>query len=154
MIRRLTGRKCKGECTIADLAQWQGVSTAGVHNAENDVNILQKILRSAKKTGENLVESAKSWEEQSQIWSKEECTRHFLNDLISLKNVVGETIRKKMACASRNINSLQSVFRKTGVAGIVHLLSCKVNGKPIVTSHKSSLEKITKWLQDNLVEKK
>ncbi|XP_011883983.1 PREDICTED: uncharacterized protein LOC105571119 [Vollenhovia emeryi] len=154
VIRRLIGRKRKGECTIAGLAQWQGILTAGIHNAENDVNILQKILCSAKITGKNLVESAKSWEEQTHIWSKEERTRHFLNDLIPLKNVIGETIRKKMAYASININSLQNVFREAGAAGIVQLLSCKMNGRPIVTSHKSSLEKITKWLQESLIEKK
>ncbi|XP_071578827.1 uncharacterized protein [Temnothorax nylanderi] len=154
VIRRLTGRKRKGECTIAGLAEWQKVSTAGAHNAENDVNILLKILLSAKITRENLVESAKSWEEQTNIWSKGECTRRFLNDLIPLKNVVGETIRKKMACASINVNTLQSVFRETGAAGIIQLLSHKLNGKPIVTSHKSSLEKINKWIQDSLIEEK
>lgn len=152
VIRKFTDRK--DECTITGLAQWQRISTIDVHNAENDVNILQKIFRSVKITGKNLVESAKLWEEQTDIWNKEECAIHFLNDLIPLKNVVHETIRKKMARASINIHSLQNVFREAGMAAIVRLLSYKVNGKPIVTNHKSSLEKIKKWVQESLIEKK
>lgn len=34
VIRRLTGRKRKGECTIAGLAEWQRISTAGAQRRE------------------------------------------------------------------------------------------------------------------------
>lgn len=124
-----------------------------VHNAENDVNILEQILQLTKITRETLIESAKSWEEQTKIWEKQECATYFLKDLIPLKNVVGESIRKKMAQASINMHSLQNAFREAGMAGIIQLLSSEVNGKPRVTNHKSSLEKIKMWIQENLVEK-
>ncbi|XP_018314208.1 uncharacterized protein [Mycetomoellerius zeteki] len=45
VIRKHTGRKGKGECTITGLAEWLNVSSANTHNAIYDVEILHKILK-------------------------------------------------------------------------------------------------------------
>ncbi|XP_043286870.1 uncharacterized protein [Venturia canescens] len=127
VIRRLTGRKRKGECTIAGLAEWQNISAIGAHNAENDVNILARILHSLNITKENLIESAKTWEEQTHIWAKDRDAKAYLTDLTPLKNVVGEVIRKKMAYASVTINSLLNAYREAGPDRIAELMSSKIN---------------------------
>ncbi|XP_011859310.1 PREDICTED: uncharacterized protein LOC105556809 [Vollenhovia emeryi] len=150
VIRKVTERKKKGECSISGLANWLNIPTEGAHNAENDVRILQKILRSAKITHQNLIDSAKTWDEQTGIWIRDRDANRFLSNLAPLKGIVGDTIRKKLAYASITIDSLQQIFHDSGIPGIVQILTEKINGKPRVTSHKPSVEKITKWVEQNL----
>ncbi|KMQ83825.1 dna polymerase iii -type-like protein, partial [Lasius niger] len=68
IIRKLTGRKRKDECTLAGLAQWKSISIKDAHNAIHDVDTFVKILNSLNISDTILIENAKLWNEQTNIW--------------------------------------------------------------------------------------
>ncbi|XP_015609884.2 uncharacterized protein LOC107274841 [Cephus cinctus] len=111
--------------------------------------ILGKILKKIKISKQILTKSAKDYCEQSQKWDDDNRIRNALPTLDQLKGVLSKDLLKKMAKASITVNSLKQTYGASGETDVTELLGQKINGKPVVTSHKLSLKQIFDWLQHN-----
>ena len=67
-----------------------------------------------------------------------------LPSLQSMNNVTSLETRKKLITAGITIQRLKEAYSTSDSAGVLTVLSTKINGKPII--HKRCIQKIVEWL--------
>lgn len=61
LIKSVTNRKGKRECTLTGLASWLQISADGAHNAVYDVLMIVKIIENLQITTKQLIDRTITW---------------------------------------------------------------------------------------------
>lgn len=124
-------------------------STAGLHNAVNDVYILLKLLREIRITDDVIKTHSKTIDEI--LMAKERKNAESINksSLQIYKKKISERLLNKLAKAGINKQILQQTFKKNGQEGIHILFGESVNGKPRITTNKKILNNIYDLLSND-----
>lgn len=151
IVREVTLRKRKGECTLRGLAEWLNIPTANVHDASQDAAILEKIIKRLKITYEALIQAAIGYEELMKKWSVDKMMKWILPSYNPIKDAASLDTRKKLARAEISIKKLKKTYTKSGESGVVKLLGKMENNRPIVSRNKIVVNRIVDWLKNEWI---
>ena len=138
--RQKEKKKFSIEALASDFLDKENVQK--LHNAVNDVQVLQKLLEKIGITDEIVKTNSKKI---NQISQDETNKNEIKMNKLSLNNFIpniSKGIISKMAKVGINNKILQETFAKSGETGIRILLGENVNGKARVTNNDSILKKI------------
>ncbi|KAF2883108.1 hypothetical protein ILUMI_23063 [Ignelater luminosus] len=110
LIKSVTNREGKGECTLTGLAAWLNISADGVHNAVYDVLTLVKIVEHLKITDEQIINRKITWDHYIASVQNAEKSAKILKTLIPLGNCMSAGMEKKLAEADISYNDLISIY--------------------------------------------
>ncbi|KAK0171516.1 hypothetical protein PV327_011158 [Microctonus hyperodae] len=150
IIRKVTGKKTKGSCTISGLADSLDIPKAEAHNVINDCAILHKILLNLKISSSVLINSATPFLEQSKSWELAVTTKNNIYSLLPLKSVSLST-RQKLARAGITMSILNSKYDPLDDKSLKIFLFEKIKTKELESLQKTTIKKIVKSFKENLL---
>lgn len=148
LIRTITGKRGKGECTLSGLAKSQNITVAGAHNAVVDCQMLSKVLHALKITSEILSSNIEFYDTQITKWNGCDQTESNLNALKPLEKVLGPSVRKKLASACITILNPQNIYTTLGAEGIGNFFKEQAKKNVISSLQKKTVQKIIDFLAD------
>ena len=98
LIKSVTNRKAKGECTLTGLASWLKISTDCAHNAVHDVLMLIKILEKLEINSSQITDHMITWSDTIVSNLNAERSAQVLKTLASLGTCIsaGNVLRKPL----------------------------------------------------------
>ncbi|KAH0552575.1 hypothetical protein KQX54_012878 [Cotesia glomerata] len=94
LIKSVTNRKKKGECTLTGLASWLQISTESAHNAVNDALMLVKIIQNLKIKTKQLIDRSITWTDKIASVCNAEKSATQLKTLDKLGTCISSDIKK------------------------------------------------------------
>ncbi|XP_015512661.2 uncharacterized protein LOC107219088 [Neodiprion lecontei] len=147
LIKSVTNRKGKGECTLTGLASWLQISADGAHNAVYDVLMLVQIIENLQITTKQLMDRSITWSDTIASIHNAKKSATLLKTLDKLGTCISTGMKKKIANADITYEDLINTFRDDGDAGIKKLLGKDENDKVRVTKTKTIIENLLNHLR-------
>ncbi|XP_015118536.1 uncharacterized protein LOC107042147 [Diachasma alloeum] len=129
LIRSITGKKGKGECSPGGLAKCLNVVGIGDHNAIIDCKILSRILYALKISNTMLLNNVKIYNEKVDEWNHQDQNDVYLTQLQPLENVLGVATRTKLPAAAITLTDLNNVHSMLGGDGVINLFKENIKNK-------------------------
>lgn len=149
IIRKVTGKKTKGSCTISGLADSLDIPKVEAHNAINDCAILHKILQKLKICSSVSINSATPFLEQSKSWEFAVTTKKNIDSLLPLRSAVSLSIGQKLARAGITMNILKSKYDPLDDKSLERFLVEKIKTKQLESLQKTTIKKIINSFKEN-----
>ena len=148
VIKNKTGRGERREpCSISKLANALGISAYGAHNATRDCAILSEIVKAFAITTQDLLTNSKTFGEQTDIWKTQQRIAEIKKTLEVMKNTIGASIRKKLASAELDIETLNNSYALYGADEFAQFVQNKMTEKRLGGMKIESINKIISFLQ-------
>ena len=148
IIRKVTGRKGKGQNKLENLANDFQINAIDAHNAGCDAQILDQILIKLNIQNINIISSAVNW---CDIVKKEELNLpSAMQELNALTHCTSKQMRTKMVSAKITYIMILDVFKQNKYFKIKNLLGKDENDIVRVTNSKKVVVKIYKYLKENV----
>lgn len=139
--------KSFSQSNLLDQILGEGTS-AGAHNAVNDVKNLNILIEKLKITKENIIGHTKSLSSVLKEKEIDKLVQTNIKSLECLDKSISPGMTAKAAKSGISYSLLQKAFLQNGEKGIIMLLGEDVNGKPRVSKNKGVITKLVNGLSE------